>query len=69
VKWQDFVLSGGSLIFSVALVPAIRHSEKAPLSTSAMTAAVLFVFAAVFSTLQLWFSSATAALNAAMWAT
>ena len=66
-NWQDIVLTLGSIIFLVALVPSIRSKDKPALMTSLMTGLVLFVFATTYITLDLWFSAATTALTGMLW--
>lgn len=46
--WQDYVLAGGSAVFTVALLPSLfnRRTEM-PRVTSIMTSSILATFAAV----------------------
>ncbi len=68
MRWQDWALATASLVFIVALVPTIVSRERKPaLSTSVMNAAVSASIALVYSTLSLWFATATTAVNAALW--
>ncbi len=67
--WQDAVLTGGSILFILALIPSVRGTDKPAVSTCLLTAAVLYVFAAVQLTLGLPFTAATTAVTATMWAT
>lgn len=64
---QDFILTVGTLAFIVALIPTIRSSAKPALSTSLLTLGVLLIFSAVYASLGLWFSAATAIANGACW--
>jgi hypothetical protein len=66
--WQDAVLTIGSILFALALIPSVRGEAKPAVSTSAMTAATLYVFAAVDLTLGLTFTALTTAVTATMWA-
>jgi hypothetical protein len=68
VRWQDAVLSVGSLLFTAALIPTIRGSTKPAFLTALVTSAVLTTFVVVYVTLSLWFAAATTALGAACWA-
>lgn len=65
--WQDYVLTAGSIIFILALIPAIFADHKPPRSTCATTAAVLYVFAFTEFTLNLYFASLTTLATAACW--
>ena len=65
--WQDIVLGVGALVLSAALVPSIRGKDKPHVSTSLLTASVLFVFAVVYATLSLWYTMASTALNGLFW--
>lgn len=67
--WQDVVLTIGSLIFALALIPSVRSADKPAPLTSASTAAVLYVFAGVDLTLDLVFTAITTAITAALWTT
>lgn len=66
-NWQDIVLTLGSIVFLLALVPSIKSKDKPAVATSIMTGLVLFVFAATYTTLHLWFSAATTALTGVLW--
>lgn len=66
---QDFVLTAGSLIFIGALIPSIVGKEKPALATSVLTGCVLLVFAGVYVSLHLWFSSATTFITSICWFT
>jgi hypothetical protein len=65
--WQDWVLSAGSIVFSIALLPMVFGSRKPALSSSFMTGVVLWVFAATYLSLHLTFTTATTAVSALLW--
>lgn len=65
--WQDFAFTAGSLIFVVALLPAVFGKDKPPMSTSSITGSVLGVFAVTYLTLDLYLSAGITAITAAMW--
>lgn len=67
MMWQDYILTIGSVVFSVALVPAVLAREKPPLSTSAPTFFFLYLFSFVYATLTLWMSALTAFITATLW--
>lgn len=65
--WQDIVLSIGSLILAAALLPSVLHKDKPALSTSLMTGSVLLVFTVTYSSLGLWYATATTFLTGLLW--
>ena len=67
MSWQDILLSVGQFVFAVALLPSVFSKDKPALLTSCTTAAVLIIFAFVYSTLQLWSATAFASLVGVMW--
>ena len=64
---QDFLITVGTLLFLVALIPTIIGKDKPALSTSFLTASVLLVFSGTFASLHLWFSAVTDIANAGGW--
>ena len=67
LTWQDLVLTSGSLIFLVALVPTVLGSSKPAPLTSLSTGSVLIVFAVTYATLGLSFASVTTATTGLTW--
>jgi hypothetical protein len=67
MRWQDWVLSAGSIVFIIALIPSIVGENKPMLSSSVITGLVLVAFAAVYGTLSLWFATITTALTSVAW--
>ena len=67
--WQDWVLSTGSLIFSIALVPTVLGKEKPAISTSLLTGSVLLIYAFVYATFSLWFSAISVMITGILWLT
>lgn len=65
--WQDVVLTAGSIIFIIALVPSVLSKDKPALTTSLMTGSVLAVFAIVYATLSLWLATVTVASTSLTW--
>tara|TARA_Y100000310_G_C20559612_1_gene752358 strand:+ start:752 stop:937 length:186 start_codon:yes stop_codon:yes gene_type:complete len=51
--WQDIVLTIGAWIFSIALLPSVFGKDKPALSSSVMTAPVLYLFSYVYLSLDL----------------
>jgi hypothetical protein len=67
VRWQDIVLAVGSLLLAVALIPSLRSKDKPALATSLLTASCLAVFAVVYASLELWYSTTTTSLTSLLW--
>jgi hypothetical protein len=67
MSWQDLVFGVGSLVFIVALIPALFSEEKPPLSTSIPTSLVLISFSLTYATLDLPFAAITGAISGCMW--
>ena len=53
----------GSLLLAVALIPSLRSEDKPALTTSLLTASCLAVFAVVYASLELWYSTTTTSLT------
>jgi hypothetical protein len=66
--WQDILLSVGTLILGIALIPAAFHKEKPPLATSIPTGLVLYSFGLAYVTLGLWYAFGSVLFNATLWA-
>lgn len=64
---QDYVFTFGGVVFTVALIPALRDPQKPPVRTSATTAVLLAMFAVTYASLDLWLSAATACVTCALW--
>lgn len=69
MSWQDIILTGGSIVFIIALLPSVFSNNKPASSTSAMTGSILLVFAFVYGSLHLWFATVTTLITAALWFT
>lgn len=65
--WQDIVITAGTLILSVALIPTVLGKQKPPLLSSLPIAIVLATFAVSFTTLGMVASGAGAALQSLTW--
>jgi hypothetical protein len=64
---QDIILAIGSFVIVLAVIPSVISDRKPALLTSLPTSVVLFVFAGVYFSLQLWFTSVMAAITAGLW--
>lgn len=69
MAWQDIILSVGSWIFTIALIPSVLSKDKPALSSSLTTGSVLAVYAVTYLTLSLWTAAASTVLVAGMWFT
>lgn len=65
--WQDLVFSIGSVIFTIALIPAIVKRRYPPMSTCLLTSSMLIVYAITDATLNLWFSTIASIISAIIW--
>lgn len=65
--WQDAVLTLGSILLLVALVPSLLGKDKPASATSLVTGAVLLSFAATYWTLGLSFSGVVTAASGVCW--
>ncbi len=65
--WQDAILTLGTLVFLVALIPTLLGDAKPSPLTSLLTGTVLLVFAATYLTLGLYFASITTAATGTVW--
>lgn len=66
---QDIILTIGSLVLLVALIPTVLGKGKPEISTSVMTGAVLTLFSGVYMSLGLWFSACITFVTAMCWFT
>ena len=67
LTWQDIVLMAGGFGFSLALIPAVRHKEKPPVSTSLTTFLILVTFSIAYATLGLWLAFLSGVFTCTMW--
>ncbi|MFA6602881.1 MAG: hypothetical protein WCT01_03700 [Candidatus Shapirobacteria bacterium] len=67
MKWQDFVLTFGQVIFILALFPSIFSKDKPSIKTSIPTSLVSFSIGVVYLTLNVPMAAATAVINGILW--
>lgn len=67
MSWQDIVLSVGSWIFIIALLPSLFGKDKPPIATSLLTGGVLLVYTFVYFTLHLKVSMASTGILGLAW--
>lgn len=66
--WQDFIISGGGVFFTIALIPSLLSKDKPALTTSVMTSTILFAMIITYASLGLWLSSVMNAVMCLLWA-
>jgi threonine/homoserine/homoserine lactone efflux protein len=69
MTWQDLVLTVGTFIFILALLPSILSKDKPALSSSLITGAVLVIFVLTYLSLSFWLTAFAVALNSLTWLT
>lgn len=67
MAWQDIVITVGTLVFVIALVPALISKDKPPVSTSLVSGITILIYAFTFSTLGLWFSFVINIISGSLW--
>ncbi len=67
--WQDVVITVGSWVFVVALIPTLRGKEKPAVTTSVVTGFILIAYALVYATLGMWVSVVSTTALALSWFT
>lgn len=67
MQWQDALLSTGSIIFIIALLPSVFGKHKPAVATSVMTSTVLVTYVVAYSSLKLWFAATLTMATAALW--
>lgn len=65
--WQDYVITFGTILFIVALIPSVLSKDKPALSTSILTGSVLGTFVIVYFSLGLTFAAFTNAMTSFLW--
>ena len=67
MAWQDYILTIGTILFIIALIPSIFSKDKPALATSLLTGSVLAIFAFVYATLSLWLTTITVSITSITW--
>jgi len=68
MTWQSFVLGGVSIVFAVALVPAVAKKQGPPLISCIMTGLGMTAIIICYITLGgLGFAGASTSVTAALW--
>jgi hypothetical protein len=65
--WQDIVFTVGSIMFTIALIPAILEKKYPPRSTCFITGVMLVLYSITDLTLGLWFSTISGIVSAIIW--
>ena len=66
--WQDFVIGLGQAMFAIALIPALRGTQKPPFWTCIITSITLSTFFVAFASLAFWWSAVCSSVCAVFWA-
>lgn len=67
MQWEEYLVSFGTLVLVLGLVPTVFGRHKPALSTSLVTFAVLSSFVVAFFSLHLYLAAALNTLNALVW--
>ena len=68
MKWQDFILTGGIIMFIIALIPSVISKNKPAKATCIITASTNLIFAFVYITLGLWLTFSFNLITTTLWA-
>lgn len=69
MSWRDLILTAGTFVFIVGLLPSVFSNDKPALATSLVTGTTLLVFTVIYLTLSLWFTALLTAVIAGLWFT
>lgn len=67
MHWQEYVFFIGQMIFNIALIPYILSKDKPALTTSLITALVIFIYTFLYSTLSLWLTAIAVTTTGVLW--
>jgi hypothetical protein len=67
VIWQDVVIGIVIFVFTMTIVPMIRHRTLVPWATAIPMLAGSLALAGVYTTLDLWFAVGNEALCTTLW--
>lgn len=67
MHWQDIVLTAGSWVFTIALLPSILGKDKPPLTTSLLTGSILAIYTFTYATLSFWLTTASTGVLCIAW--
>ena len=65
--WQDLVFTFGAVVFTIALIPALRQKRYPPKSTCFLTGSMLILYIVTDVTLELWLTALTTSVSAIIW--
>ena len=65
--WQDLVFTFGTVVFTIALIPALRQKRYPPKSTCFLTGSMLILYIVTDVTLELWLTALTTSVSAMIW--
>lgn len=67
MSWQDIVISIGSALLTIGLIPTVVAKEKPAVTTSLTSGTIILVFAATGTTIGLWFTAAVQVITSGLW--
>ncbi|OGE36423.1 hypothetical protein A3A14_00050 [Candidatus Daviesbacteria bacterium RIFCSPLOWO2_01_FULL_43_38] len=67
MPWQDLILSSGTVVLILALLPSVLSKDKPAIPTSIVTGIVMSIFAFVYASLTLWFTAGAVSLISLLW--
>ena len=67
MPWQDWVLSIGGFVLLASLMPTVIGPHKPALTTSIMSATIIFIFGVTLATLGLWLTAVANVGNSIAW--
>jgi hypothetical protein len=67
MHWQDWVLTIGSFVFIIALIPSLMSKDKPALFTSLLTGFFLCLYTGVYASLNLRSSTISTGILALAW--
>lgn len=69
MSWRDLILTAGTFVFIIGLLPSVLGKDKPALSTSLITGTTLLVFTIIYATLSLWLTTLLTAIISGLWFT
>ena len=69
MSWQDIVLTLGTWLFNISLLPSVFGKDKPSFWTSVLTVILLIPFGAVYASYQLWYTVIATGVGIILWST
>ncbi len=68
MHWQEYVFFIGQMVFNISLIPSILSKDKPALTTSLITATVIFIYVFIYGSLSLWLTGISVGSTGVLWA-